>query len=169
MARPKNTQPSTTRETVTVALKSPHGLVLQLHDLVEVRVPVLGGGHGVEKQFRPRADLGATFRLNGNATPYGEAPKCTIIGGYALTPGVPKDFWEEWLAQNKNLGVVTQNLIHAYDTMDGAAGEARDKAALRSGLEPLNMGRDSGDPRIPKRKDMETGKVVDAVETSVAA
>lgn len=169
MAKPKTTEPARTGETVTVALKSPHGIILQLHDQVEVSVPVMGGGMRMETQFRPSADLGATFRLNGNAVPFGESPKHTIVGGFALTHGVPKDFWEAWLKQNPRLGIVTSNLIHAYDTVDAAAGEARDKRAVRSGLEPLNMSKNSGDPRIPKRKDMESGKVVDAVETSHAA
>jgi hypothetical protein len=34
-------------------------------------------------------------------------------GGYALTEGIPKDFWERWLRQNKDAPCVVKKLVFA--------------------------------------------------------
>lgn len=162
----KANKAATTGETVTVALKSPHGIVLQLHEKAMQRIPLMGGGHSEEEVFRPSPNPDNTFRINGNAVATGSAPTCTIIGGFALTPGVPKALWDAWLEQNPNLGLVKAGLIHAYESADDAGAAAREKRTERSGLEPLNMSQGTTDPRIPKRKSLETGKLENAIETA---
>ncbi len=99
--------------TCTVALKLPNGLVLELPG-------------------RP------TITVRGFAVPYGVAPALSIIGGYALTPNVDADFFEEWLLVNENLELVKKGLIFAHAKASDASAQAREFAELRSGLEALD-------------------------------
>lgn len=151
--------PECSGSTVTVGLKVPNGMVLRLQVQEEVRYPVMGGGTTIEKQWRPDPSQ-KSYTLHGSRTPHGEQPKCLVVGGYAMTPGIPADFMDKWLDQNKQLDVVTAGLIIVHKTTDGARGEATEKKDLRSGLEPMRPG---NDPRIPKRA--VRGKLVDAIET----
>ena len=54
-----------------------------------------------------------------------------------MTPGVPREHWEAWLEQNRNSDLVRNGLVLAADAEDGARGQARERTALRSGLEPI--------------------------------
>jgi len=120
-------------ETVTVACKLPHGLMLEIVDpavFVDVDPKV-----GV--QARPP---GERIHIKGCARPVGvplseDAPQ--VVGGYALTPGVPAQFWERWMEQNKNAPFVTSNLIFAHRKAGDAVAESKEKRAVRSGLEGL--------------------------------
>lgn len=152
-------KPATTGETVTVGCKTPNGLVLQLQTKQMVRYPVMGGGFHEEEQMRPDPNL-PTYTLFGNRVPFGEQPRCLIIGGFAMTPGIPRDFMDKWLSQNRQLDIVKAGLIMVHKTTDHARGEATEKKDLRSGLEPIRPG---NDVRIPKRQ--VKGKMVDAIET----
>lgn len=152
-------KPVSTGETVTIGLKLPNGLILQLQSEQDVRFPVMGGGFHVEKQMRPDYSK-PSYTLHGNRFPFGEQPRCLIVGGFAMTPGIPLDFWKLWREQNKDLDLVKSGLIFAQETADSARDEAKDKATLRSGLEPLSQ---KNDPRVDKRRDRE-GKLVDTVE-----
>lgn len=122
-------------QTVTVACKLPHGLALRLYDMVETNQPVMGGGMKVVKQAQ---QLPGEFMINGNAHAQNAGPACQITGGYALTPGVPKDFWDRWLEANKGSDMVRNNLIFAHEQTSSADGEAREKEKVRSGLERLD-------------------------------
>lgn len=145
----RTSRPARSGETVTVACKMPHGLVLQLQQMQEVRVPAMGGGFVIEKQFRPTGDQ---IVIKGNAVPVGVAPSHEIAGGYALTPGVPKDFWETWLEQNAELDLVKRGLIFAESGVDRARDAGKEQKATRSGLEPLNGTDPAKDPRVPKSR-----------------
>lgn len=153
-------KPTNTGDTVTVGCKTPNGLVLTLQTMQEVRYPVMGGGFTVEKQWRPDPNL-KSYTIYGNRTPHGEQPRCLIVAGFAMTPGIPADFMAKWLEQNRNLEIVTAGLIMVHANTDRARGDAMEKKDLRSGLEPIRPGHD---PRIPKRKARD-GKMVDAIET----
>lgn len=123
-------------ETVTVACKLPHGLFLDLVD------------PGVFKDVDPKVGVMARpvdpdnrVRINGAARPVGvplPEDAAQVVGGYALTPGVPKAFWDKWLAQNKDAPYVKQNLIFAAERAGSVVGEAKEKREIRSGLEGLN-------------------------------
>jgi len=122
--------------TVTVACKLPHGLYLDVvdpsvFDGIDPKVGVVA---------RP-IDESSRIRINGCARPVGvplpdDAPQ--IVGGYALTPNVPADFWEKWLSQNKNAPYVKANLIFAHEKAGSVVGEAKDKRGVRSGLEGMD-------------------------------
>lgn len=138
-------------ETVTVACKLPNGLVLRVFNMVERSELVLGGGSRKIKQA-VQSDH-APIKINGCAAPFG-SPQA-LYGGYALTPNVPKDVFDEWLKQNADADVVRNNLIFAADKTDYVADKATEQRDLTSGLQPLSQ---EGDSRAPKRVAPDDGK-----------
>lgn len=149
--------------TVTVGCRIPSGLQLRLFDFVDNRIPLPGGGFVVEKIARAR---GQTYRVNGYAKPWGQdlgvhvVPAAKGGGGYAITEGIPEDFWEEWLIQNAQADYVLNGMIFAQDKRADVIAEAKDRAGSWDGLQPLEQGKD---PRNPKRL-LPDGKQVDAIE-----
>lgn len=129
------TAQATTGETVTVACKLPHGLVLRVFDFVTRHEPVMGGGTREVKIAFARAE---TVTVKGNAVAYGRVPNWVIEEGCGLTPGVNKEFWEKWVEQNADHAAVRAGLIFAYERHEAAVSEARNRHALKSGLEPLD-------------------------------
>jgi hypothetical protein len=145
-------------ETVTVACKLPNGLTMRLFHAVSVDYPLLGGGRRTENEFHEIPDS-PRYTLNGWSHDQKVAPEYTIIGGaggFALTHGIPKDFWEVWLKQNEKSDVVRKGLIFAHVREANTIAEAREKKELRSGFE-----------RIDPTKRHRVGKVV--IETDDAA
>ncbi|MGY0790954.1 hypothetical protein ACW7BJ_16430 [Azospirillum argentinense] len=146
------TPPATTGETVTVACKLPHGLRLRTFTMAETSEPVMGGGFRKVEVARPDP---MTFVIHGAAVPKGVSAEHAIRGGYAITPGVPKDFWDKWLAQNADSDLVRSGLIFAHERSHYAEDEAKERRDVRSGLEPI-------DPSNPQAR-------VRGVEKGVAA
>lgn len=72
-------------------------------------------------------------RMESNGEILGEHPM--VVGGYGLTPNVPKDFMDKWLAQNKDYAPVKAGMVKAFSTMTSARDYARDGARVRSGFE----------------------------------
>ena len=141
---PAQLTPQAVVNTVTIACKIPNGLVLQCHTMEKTSEPVMGGGFRDVMAARPH---GQPFTVFGPAKPYGEEAKAPITGGYALTFGIPKDFWDRWVTENAQHPAVVNHMIFAHDKPADAQAEAREKRDLRSGMEPLKQ---AGDPRIPK-------------------
>lgn len=121
--------------TVTVACKLPHGLILRLFDMLDHDEPVMGGGMRTVKKAVPRLE---TVTLKGYAVPFGKMPDVPVAGGYALTTGVDAEFWDAWLEQNKTTDLVKNNLVFAAERQDTAQGRAREQDEIRNGLEPLD-------------------------------
>jgi hypothetical protein len=144
--------------TVTIACKHPSGFMLQLHQFFDHAVPVPGGGTRTEKLARP---VGDPVRIHGPATPHGEAPRAIIVGGYALTSGVPKEFWDAWCAQNKGAMVLHNNILFAYDKEADTRAAAKEHAKVRTGMEPI-------DPKAPPRIGRNKIAVDDAVKSQAA-
>jgi hypothetical protein len=128
---------------VTVACKLPNGLILRVFDMIEKSESPVGAA---PRTVREAASRAGSVTLKGCAAPYG-TPKL-LHGGYALTHGVDADFFEAWMAQNKEHPAVKAGLIFAHAKSDMAQGKAKEQAEIRSGLEPLKQ---KGDPRAPKR------------------
>ena len=122
-------------ETVTVACKLPHGLQLRVFDMVTIREPIMGGGF---REVPVAQECPEQYVVKGNAHAQNMAPNAPITGGYALTFGIPKEFWERWVKDNAGSDVVKNNLIFANFKNDYVQGEAEDKKDLKSGLERLN-------------------------------
>jgi len=99
------------------------------------------------KQF---ARTGNIVRIRGTSYPRGTPPigfpeRPAMINGYALTPGVDKDFWTKWLEQNARAPYVLSGMIMAFENVDAMKGKTRDVTDL-SGLEPVKP---DNDPRMP--------------------
>jgi len=142
-------------DTVVVACKLPFGLELHLDRMVEQTR--LANQTAITEKVAVRED--ETYTLNGSglnhaALTAGIMPEHTIIGGsggYALTIGIPKAFWERWLEQNKNSDLVRNGLIFAASNHSRALDESKERAVdVRSGLEPLKPMRDDTDTPDPR-------------------
>lgn len=137
----KPSAPATGTDTVTVACKVANGLILEVSEMRPVDEPTgFGGGTRSTKKAFP---TGERFVLRGNAIDIvklraGEDSGFSRVGGAALTPGVPRDFWERWLAQHKDDPVVVNGLVFAHATIDGASGMARERKDVESGLEGID-------------------------------
>jgi hypothetical protein len=151
---------SGTGRSVTVYLKHPAGITAQLHRETVVDVPIRGGGIDKVREFRRE---GGTFTFNGSASHFGVQRKdaagefVMVIGGYAVTRNVPKDFWDKWIAQNSALDIVVNKLIYAHEKDVEGAAWAKDHASLKHGMEPLVPTLTDGggkviqtDPRAPR-------------------
>lgn len=156
-----------TSGTVTVACKFPAGVVLQLCQKVEFEERTQAGG--TVKRIR-YDKVGQVFTARGPADPNGQAPKGfrrpEVEGGYALTSGIPADFWEEWLSQNAQNPLVLSKMIFAHVSKDSTIDEAQDHESTRSGFEPLNpdgTGKDR-DSRIPRSLDPSVSNIETADE-----
>lgn len=145
-------KPSSAGEKVTVACKIPNGMVLQLYDMENRVEPSPGGPKTVPVAVKRDAPV----KVRGPALPFGVFPRSfQIESGYALTPGVDREFFEEWLKQHADSDAVLNHLIFAETTEDRARGKAREMAAMRSGMEPLDMTTTDArgkiaDPRVPQ-------------------
>jgi hypothetical protein len=151
-------QHARTGDTVTVACCMPGGILLELSEIVDKSEQTPLGLRTVKESVR-RPELG-TFRVRGPTMPHGVHASFPIIAGrFALTPGIPKDFWERWLEINKHSDIVKNKVIFAHSTTDGATNIARDlvKSGIgKTGFEALDVTSrdDKGrlkDTRVPGR------------------
>ena len=122
-------------EFVTVACKLPHGLILRLFRMVDAAEPIMGGGM---RQIKRADPTGEQVHILGNAVAQNAAPHTTMVGGYALTYNVPKDFWDRWLTDNKQSDMVKNGLIFAHVSTASATDESKEKAEIKSGFERLD-------------------------------
>jgi hypothetical protein len=131
----------------------------------EYEVPVLGGG--TRKETRGVPSMHEPLRIYGPAVPHGQAPKCLIVGGYALTPGVPAEIAKTWVEQNKDNPMVKNQVIFIMDKAEDAKAKAKEQVSVRSGLEPLDPGtthrngrETPKDPRWPKTRNPNVSDVL---------
>lgn len=140
------------RDTVTVACKLPCGLIMREFAARQESELVLGGGSREVTMHRP---TGRQVTILGTGARFG-APPPILIGGYRLTPNVPKDLWENWLAANRDSDLVRNHLVFAAPQERDVAAWSREHEAARSGLEgidPNNPGaRVRGIERLEKPK-----------------
>lgn len=147
-AVPKHNPAVRSGDTVTVGCKLPNGLWLSLHDMVDTAIAG-PSGFTVVPMARRREER---FCLNGTALDVAklrrqEFPGYLLVNGYALTPGIPRDFWEEWLKQNERSDLVRNHLIYAQDTHERAHAVANESTGVRSGLEPIDPAKPPRDTR----------------------
>jgi hypothetical protein len=152
---------ATGTDTVTVACNLPMGVILQMYDIEQVETCLPNGrvikennctlnlDHG-QWHIRGVVNRNSLAAVNaGDILPddyrviRGAAPDT----GYALTYGVPKDFWDEWLKRNENSPLVRGKHIFAASSENRAVGQAREYKEFKSGFQPLDQG---GDYRVPR-------------------
>jgi len=121
--------------TVTVACKLPMGLLLRTFEMRKVRqLSQAGTAMDVDEAFpkeRQHFIYGVAFKK-------GEMPKSAHADGFALTPGVPAELWNEWHEQNKDSDLVRNGLIFAHGDERSVKSQAVDHAKQKSGLERLD-------------------------------
>lgn len=121
--------------TVVIGCKLPNGLILQLSTFEQSSEPVMGGGH---REVRVGRKIGTKYVIRGTSIPFGQIPKFIFAGGYALTSGVPEEFWDQWYEQNKDSDIVRRELIVAHKSMDDVETHCNSNESLLTGLEPIN-------------------------------
>jgi hypothetical protein len=120
---------------VTVACKLPHGIKIRDHRKSTTHEPVMGGGSRKVEVFRP---VGPTYRIKGQNVPEALKPFVEVVGGYAITQGMPAEIFERWMRWNEEAPYVKNNLIFGSENADEVRGKAREFAALTTGMEALD-------------------------------
>jgi hypothetical protein len=145
---------ATKRNVVTVACKVPNGLLLRAFKMIPAREQTPTGYRDIEKAEQ----VGEIVKINGPAVSYGQAPDYPIVGGFALTPNIDKEFFEAWLHQNADHAAVKAGLIFAHGNLTVVSDRAKEQKNVLSGLEPLNPDRTTRngksvpvDPRFPSQ------------------
>lgn len=166
-------QQTTAQRTVTVACKIPMGIVLQEFAMREEREQTINGVRDVQIG---RA-TGRSVMINGcaiqpNKVRYdlrGQSVHITA-GGYALTPNVPAEIWENWLKFNGDSPMVHNRMIFAAGSAREVEAIARENEGRRSNLEPAVPTTETnpkGDPRMPaRRQQVGEGRSIGALETA---
>lgn len=158
-AKPQMQRRATGTDTVTVACNLPNGIILQLYD-VELTETVLPNGRVIkENQCTLRTDqqwalrgpvnrsaLAATNRDDQLPDDYVVIRSDAPDAGYALTFGVPKEFWEEWLRINESNPLVKNGHVFAARSESDAKAMAKERREFASGFQGLNQ---VGDYRVP--------------------
>ncbi len=108
----------------------------------------LQGGRMIKEASR----FGEVVRLRGTAYPRGTPPKGfpappELLNGAALTRGVDKDWFDEWLRQHARDPIVINKMIFAAETDDALRGQSAELSKFLSGLDPINP---EGDVRIQR-------------------
>lgn len=128
-------EPTKNSKTVSVGCKLPHGLRLRLFKMEPFSEAVIGGG---VRESKRAVQVGEQIVLKGYAKPFGSEAVALVVGGYAITPNVDREFIAEWLKQNAESAVVKSGLVFIQDGEQRARDEAKEKSALVNGLEALN-------------------------------
>lgn len=107
---------------------------------------------------------GPIVTLRGTAYPRGTVPEGfppapLIVDGAALNYGIDADWFDEWLRQHAKDPLVINGLIFARENEADVRAIAKENAAVKSGLDPVNP---KGDPRISKSTRGEIANVAPA-------
>lgn len=134
MASPVQHTPATGTATVTVACKIPQGMRCVIHETREMNEATMGGSRLIKQSFPTDAE----FFVKGPAHAQNEGPRCRVVAGFAITEGVSKDLWDQWLVQFASLPAVKNRMIFAYESQSKAFDAAKEARAIKTGLERLN-------------------------------
>jgi hypothetical protein len=87
--------------------------------------------HGLHMDITKHGELRKRVTLNGtNAS--------RVIGGYGITENVPKDFFDKWLADHKELPAVKNSLVFAHTQSASVESKAKEQADVKNKFEPIN-------------------------------
>lgn len=95
-------------ETIVLGCKLPHGIILELPNR-----------------------KGKRYTLRGTNA-------ARIVGGYGITPGIPKSFWDEWLTLNGDHPAVRNGSVFPEKNVERAEAKAKEMRRVRTGLEPID-------------------------------
>jgi hypothetical protein len=130
---------------VNVASKLPMHITIQLCKPKTARVT--GQFGSVDETVN--VPFGESYVIRGIGYPSGKPPKGfpkppTLLdedfkGGFAVTKGIPADFFAEWLKQHADTDMVRNGMIKAEADIDDLAAAVSDFRTLDSGLGPLEV------------------------------
>lgn len=129
--------PATGTATVSVFCKHPAGLILRVGEMVD-----RNEGTAIHARIVSEWRQTGSFTVAGPARPVGGDAKAPVIGGYAVTHGVPKDLWEAWLDANKESPMVRNSVIFGHEKSSYGDGQATEQKGIRTGMEPLSQSKD---------------------------
>lgn len=121
-------------DTVVVGCRIPQGMLCVVHEKRSVRENLPAGYHTIEQWF-PTDKM---FFVRGPAHGQNEGPRGMAYGGYAITRGIRRDWWEAWLEQYKDLEVVKKEMIFAYPSLAETRDCALEHKTMKTGLERLD-------------------------------
>lgn len=142
-----------------IASKIPRGLYLDIHNFHEQLIPLKGAG-GTEKR-RQAMRLPERVRIKPAVLGFGLIPAYPMESGFSIT-AISADFWRKWVEQNQNFDPYVAGLIRGFDSEADARAYAREHAALKTGMEPLDQEKD---PRIQTSMNQNVGDVEIDTET----
>jgi len=122
--------------TVSVASKLPMPYVLRLTKKVERVIQAHGGTHR-EIISLPAPELGE-YIVDGCSFAQNKGPHQQLAGGFAITHGIPKAFWEKWLEQYAQMDSVKNGFIFAYSEAASTVSRAREMEDVKSGFERID-------------------------------
>jgi hypothetical protein len=128
-------KPVTGEATVTVACKHPAGFRLMDYDWADEYEPVMGGGTRLVKVARQN---GKEVFIKGCGLAMNEAPRAQMSGGYALTEGVSKAFWDKFTRDYAEWGPIKAGLIFAHENKQRVIDAAAANVERLSGHERLD-------------------------------
>lgn len=121
--------------TVTVACRLPQGIIIRDNVKITVEEQTPGGVRAVE-QYRP---IGPRIRIKGPTVPGPFIRRVEVVGGYAISEGIPADVFQRWIDWNKDSAMVRNQLIYGHENGDRVRDWAKDRDSVRSGMEPLDV------------------------------
>lgn len=125
--------------TVTVASKLSFPLILTVNKghWIDMQGPQGSFRHFVieSREQHTVRGFGAARRLESNGDITGETSR--VIGDYGLTPGIPQEFMEQWLFENKDSEYVKGGFIFVHSKQSMVLGYAKEHAQLMCGAEAL--------------------------------
>jgi hypothetical protein len=135
------TAPKTGTDTVSIICKVPNGIVIRAFEKVEEfeQSPT-----GLRSYHIVKGIAGTEFKCEGPAAIYHQPANMFDLlsrsypGGFAISHGCPRETWNSWLHWNKDTPLYREGLIFAVGDAADAAIEAKSRASVVSGLEPLD-------------------------------
>jgi hypothetical protein len=127
---------SQTPRVFTVACKLPHGIKIRGYEKRTERVNVMGGGTREIEIWRP---VGKYIRIKGPNVPLQFRALVEIIGGYAITSGVPADVFEQFMEHNQDSDFVRNDMIYGHEQRGRVISWAKERESLKTGFEPLDV------------------------------
>jgi hypothetical protein len=143
---------------------------IQLCQIVDKKEQSLQGERTVREAIR----VGKVVRLRGTSYPRGTIPdgfpeRPVIIDGAAMNFGIDKEWFEEWERQHKLDPLVMNQMIFGRENYDHVVGIAKETAAIKSGLDPMDPKTMGRDPRTPRTTRAEVSNIEDGSASRRAA
>ena len=130
-------EPATGTDVVTVYCRHNPGLILRVGEFAE-RHEAANIHARTVKEWQQTG----SFTVAGPARRMGEDAAAQVVGGYAVTHGVPKDLWDKWLSDNEKSAMVQNKVIFAHEKSSYGDGQATEQKGVRTGMEPLAQKKD---------------------------